>query len=65
MGKDNIPFHTVIWPAILLGNENLNLPFDVPANEYVNMESKKISTSRNWVVNLKDSFKKNSTFNQS
>ena len=54
MGKDNIPFHTVIWPAILLGYENLNLPFDVPANEYVNMESKKISTSRNWVVNLKD-----------
>ena len=44
MGKDNIPFHTVIWPAILLGYENLNLPFDVPANEYVNMESKKIST---------------------
>ena len=58
MGKDNIPFHTVIWPAILLGNENLNLPFDVPANEYVNMESKKISTSRNWVVNLKDYLEK-------
>ena len=54
MGKDNIPFHTVIWPAILMGYENLKLPYDVPANEYVNMESKKISTSRNWVVNLKD-----------
>jgi methionyl-tRNA synthetase len=54
MGKDNIPFHTVIWPAILMGKENLNLPYDVPANEYVNMESKKISTSRNWVVNVKD-----------
>jgi len=54
MGKDNIPFHTVIWPAILMGYENLKLPYDVPANEYKNMESKKISTSRNWVVNLKD-----------
>ena len=54
MGKDNIPFHTVIWPAMLMGYGNLNLPYDVPANEYVNMEEKKISTSRNWVVNLKD-----------
>ena len=54
MGKDNIPFHTVIWPAMLMGYEDLNLPYDVPANEYVNMEEKKISTSRNWVVNLKD-----------
>ena len=54
MGKDNIPFHTVIWPAILMGYEGLKLPYGVPANEYVNMESKKISTSRNWVINLKD-----------
>ncbi len=58
MGKDNIPFHTVIWPAILLGYGGLKLPYDVPANEYVNMESKKISTSRNWVVNLKDYLKR-------
>tara|TARA_Y100000758_G_scaffold50737_1_gene32535 strand:- start:844 stop:2517 length:1674 start_codon:yes stop_codon:yes gene_type:complete len=54
MGKDNIPFHTVIWPAMLLGYGGYNLPYDVPANEYVNMESQKISTSRNWVINLKD-----------
>lgn len=54
MGKDNIPFHTVIWPAMLMGYGGLNLPHDVPANEYVNMEERKISTSRNWVVNLKD-----------
>jgi len=54
MGKDNIPFHTVIWPAMLLGYGGLNLPYAVPANEYVNMEERKISTSRNWVVNLKD-----------
>ena len=52
MGKDNIPFHTVIWPAMLMGYGGLNLPHDVPANEYVNMEERKISTSRNWVVNL-------------
>ena len=54
MGKDNIPFHTVIWPAMLMGYGGLNLPHNVPANEYVNMEERKISTSRNWVVNLKD-----------
>ena len=54
MGKDNIPFHTVIWPAMLLAYEGYNLPYDVPANEYVNMESQKISTSRNWVINLND-----------
>ena len=54
MGKDNIPFHTVIWPAMLLAYEGYNLPYDVPDNEYVNMESQKISTSRNWVINLKD-----------
>ena len=54
MGKDNIPFHTVIWPAMLLAYEGYNLPYDVPANEYVNMESQKISTSRNRVINLKD-----------
>ena len=36
----------VIWPAILMGYEGLKLPYDVPANEYVNMESKKISELR-------------------
>lgn len=50
MGKDNIPFHTVIWPAMLLGYGGLNLPYDVPANEYLNLEGFKLSTSRNWAV---------------
>jgi methionyl-tRNA synthetase len=59
IGKDNIPFHTVIWPAQLLGasklyvspdDEALNLPYDVPANEFMNMEGRKISGSRNWGV---------------
>ena len=54
MGKDNIPFHTVIWPAMLLGYGELNLPYDVPANEYLQIEGLKLSTSRNWAVWLPD-----------
>jgi methionyl-tRNA synthetase len=54
LGKDNIPFHTVIWPAMLMGYEGLNLPYDVPANEYVNLEGLKFSKSRNWAVWLPD-----------
>ncbi|MCB0012323.1 MAG: methionine--tRNA ligase [Anaerolineales bacterium] len=59
IGKDNIPFHTIMWPAQLLGlrglyNEDpdarLNLPYDVPANEFMNMEGRKISGSMNWGV---------------
>jgi len=63
IGKDNIPFHAVIWPAQLIGvgewfgkiycNEdglNLTLPYDVPANEFMNLEGQKISGSRNWAV---------------
>lgn len=59
MGKDNIPFHTIIWPGELIAvgnlydedaNRRLNLPYDVPANEYLNMESRKLSTSRNWAI---------------
>jgi methionyl-tRNA synthetase len=54
MGKDNIPFHTIIWPAMLMGYGGLNLPYDLPANEYVNLEGRKVSTSRNWAVWLPD-----------
>ena len=54
MGKDNIPFHTVIWPAMLMGYGGLNLPYDVPANEYLNLEGFKLSTSRNWAVWVPD-----------
>jgi methionyl-tRNA synthetase len=50
MGKDNIPFHTIIWPAMLMGSGDLNLPYDVPANEYLNLEGRQFSTSRNWAV---------------
>ncbi|OGO06667.1 MAG: methionine--tRNA ligase, partial [Chloroflexi bacterium RBG_13_57_8] len=54
LGKDNIPFHTIIWPAMLLGYGGLNLPADVPANEFLTIEGKKISKSRNWAVWLPD-----------
>jgi methionyl-tRNA synthetase len=54
IGKDNIPFHTIIWPAMLLGYGNLNLPYDVPANEYLTIEGRKLSSSRNWAVWLPD-----------
>ncbi|MEA3476252.1 MAG: methionine--tRNA ligase [Candidatus Cloacimonadota bacterium] len=51
IGKDNIPFHTIIWPAVLMGqDEDYILPYDVPANEYLNLEGRKISTSKNWAV---------------
>jgi methionyl-tRNA synthetase len=46
MGKDNITFHTVIWPAILLGAGDLNLPYDVVSSEFLTMEGKKLSHSR-------------------
>ena len=45
MGKDNIPFHTIIWPAILLGHGDLDLPTNVPANQYVTFKGEKASKS--------------------
>ncbi len=54
IGKDNIVFHTIIWPAMLMGSGNLNLPYDVPANEFLTIEGSKLSTSRNWAVWLPD-----------
>ena len=46
IGKDNIPFHTIIWPAMLIGYGELNLPSDVPANQYVTFKGGKASASR-------------------
>ena len=54
IGKDNIPFHTIIWPAMLMGYGGLNLPFDVPANEFLTVESQKGSKSHNWAVWIPD-----------
>ncbi len=51
IGKDNIIFHALIWPAVLMGqNQRYCLPHDIPANEFMNLEGQKISTSRNWAI---------------
>ena len=54
IGKDNIPFHSIIWPAMLMGYGGLNLPYDVPANEFLSLEGLKFSTSQNWAVWVPD-----------
>ena len=59
VGKDNIPFHTIIWPAMLMGysegkGEEYNAPYDIPANEFLTIEGRKLSTSQNWAVWLPD-----------
>jgi methionyl-tRNA synthetase len=64
LGKDNIEFHTIIWQAELLGasglyhtdhpDQPINLPYDVPANEFMNIEGEKFSKSRNWAIWLPD-----------
>ena len=54
IGKDNIPFHSIIWPAMIMGYGDLNLPYDVPANEFLSLESRKFSTSQNWAVWVPD-----------
>ncbi|MBN1954476.1 MAG: methionine--tRNA ligase [Anaerolineae bacterium] len=63
IGKDNIPFHAIIWPAELIGmarlyesdpSRYLNLPYDVPANEFMNIEGQQFSKSRGMAVWLPD-----------
>lgn len=67
IGKDNIPFHAIYWPAELIGagrlyesdeTKRLNLPYDVPANEFMNMEGRKISGSQNWGVWMLDALER-------
>ncbi len=50
IGKDNIVFHAIIFPMMLMTHGNYILPTNVPANEFLNLEGDKISTSRNWAV---------------
>ncbi len=50
IGKDNIVFHCIIFPSILKASEEFILPKNVPANEFLNLEGKKISTSKNWAI---------------
>ncbi|HLZ60019.1 MAG TPA: methionine--tRNA ligase [Ktedonosporobacter sp.] len=54
IGKDNIPFHAIIWPAMLIGYGDRNLPYDVPANEFMTMRGDKASSSRGNVVWTRD-----------
>ena len=57
IGKDNIVFHGIIWPAIIMGTERFTLPDEIPANEYLNLEGRQISTSRDWAIWLHEYLK--------
>ena len=57
IGKDNIVFHTIIFPMMLMEHGDYILPENVPANEFMNLEGEKISTSRNWAVWLHEYLK--------
>ena len=50
IGKDNIVFHCIVFPAMLMAEGSYQLPENVPSNEFLNLEGDKISTSRNWAV---------------
>ncbi len=54
IGKDNIVFHAVMFPIFLMAKAGYTLPQDVPANEFLNLEGRKISTSRNYAIWLED-----------
>ena len=54
VGKDNIAFHTIFWPAILMGLGGLTLPYDVPASEFMTMGGFKSIASRGDVIWTKD-----------
>ncbi len=54
LGKDNMFFHCLSWPAMLMGYGGLNLPYDVPANEFLTIEGRKLSTSRGRAIWLHD-----------
>lgn len=57
-GKDNILFHTIVWPAILLGTEGLHLPDRIVSSEYLTLEKRQFSKSRHWAVLLNDFLQK-------
>jgi len=58
IGKDNIVFHAIIWPAMIMAHGDLILPADIPANEFLNLQGEKLSTSRNYAVWLGDYLEK-------
>jgi methionyl-tRNA synthetase len=57
IGKDNIVFHALIWPAMLMAYENYIVPVDIPANQFLNLEGGKFSTSKNYAIWLPDYLK--------
>jgi methionyl-tRNA synthetase len=57
IGKDNIVFHAIIFPIILKAHGDFALPVNVPANEFLNLEGQKLSTSRNWAIWLHEYLK--------
>ena len=57
IGKDNIVFHAIIFPIILKAHGDFALPVNVPANEFLNLEGQKLSTSRNWAIWLNEYLK--------
>ncbi len=57
IGKDNIVFHAIVWPGMIMAEGNYILPDDIPANEFLNIEGDKISTSRNFAIWVKDYLK--------
>jgi len=54
IGKDNIPFHTLMWPGILMGRENLALPWHIVSSEFLGLEGKPLSTRDNWAIWVPD-----------
>jgi methionyl-tRNA synthetase len=62
IGKDNIPFHCIVWPSLLMGQDiKYNLPSDVPANEFYNLEGRQFSKSEGWYIDIDEFFKKYKT----
>ena len=59
IGKDNVPFHAIVWPAMLMGqNQPYVLPYNVVGNQFFNLEGKQFSKSEGWYIDTDEFFKK-------
>jgi len=54
IGKDNIVFHAIVWPAMLMAHGDINLPHNIVANEFLNLKGRKSSKSQNWAIWVED-----------
>jgi methionyl-tRNA synthetase len=52
LAKDNIVFHAIIWPAMLMGHGGYSLPGNIPGNEFLNLQGRKLSSSRGWIIEV-------------